>query len=135
MGKKLEGFFALCCRDLMTAYNNAWEREDIATHEQAVHWALSQPAPRFWISPEEAAREISKIEKGLPVGLRSGTNKHNALMELYGVYKRLRKRRFRNESILFVVSFACQESASRFFVSESRALKIINYIKKGEYVI
>lgn len=121
--------------DLINAYNRAMTDPDTINHEDAIRKAVSSPAPRFWISPEEAARQISRIEKGKPVEVRKGTNKYYALMELYPIYKRLREKKFRKESLPFVAAFACLEPASRFFISYGRARRIIDKITKGDYIL
>lgn len=119
----------------MNAYNYTWSLDSVCSHEEAIRVAVKQPQPRFWISPEEAAREVGKLEKGKQTEYHKGSNKYEALMHVYENYKRLRKRRFRTESIAFVTAFACLEPAPRFFISECRARRIIDKIKKGEYIV
>lgn len=133
MARKLEGFMKACCSDLMLAYNKAWSLPDVTTHRQAVATAISLPASRYWIAPSEAARNISRLEKGKEPNISPNTNKYKALMGVYEEYKKLRATKFKTESTAFVTSFACLQKAPRFYISEARALRIIKKIRSGKY--
>lgn len=135
MPHELKGFFRACCVDLLNAYNAAWQDPTVINQEDALRLAINSAAPRFWISPEEAARQISRMEKGLEPRVRKNSNKYHALMELYPIYKRLKEKRFRHESTTFVCAFACLEQASRFYISLHRARRIITKINNGEYIL
>lgn len=124
-----------CCVELMKAYKKAYANPQVESHKAAVREAVASPAPRHWLSPQEAARQISLIEKGLPPEYQKGTMRYEALISLYEQYKRLRRRRFPTESIAFVTAFACLEPAKRFFISERSARRIIEKIKSGVYVL
>lgn len=117
--------------DLIKAYNQ------VAPHcwsqSEAYEKAVKQPAPRYYISPRQAAQVISpmvhgdfeKVNMMLP-------NKRRMYYSLFQkVIELSEKRCFIGKSLLYIMQYAVAQPAPEFFVTGYSVEQVRRYIKKG----
>ncbi len=121
-------------RDLYKAYNAALKSLGKAAlntpREQVVRRVVYSAAPRFYISYEEARRNVKRIMSGRSPRCASPTRieMYNDLANLLAGYLRRRPRAGFNEALGAVLA---EKSAPRFYLSERSALLIIYRMQKG----
>lgn len=117
---------------LWEAYQKALRNPEVKNHYDAIRIAIESPSPRYWISPAEASRQISRLRKGLPVvKYKENSKKLQVLMAVYERFKELEKlRAYRGASTEFITTFAVLSPAPCFYMSFPRARKIIDRIHK-----
>lgn len=120
---------------LWEAYQKALRTPGVKSHDDAIRLAVSSPSPRYWISPAEAARQINRLKKGLPIiKYKPGSKKLQVLMAVWHRYQELEKlRAYRGASTEFITTFAVLTPAPCFYMSFPRARKIINRIRKYNF--
>lgn len=119
--------------DLIKAYNS------VAPHcwsqREAYRKAVLQPAPRYYITPKQAAQVIAPMVKGdfekvnmmLP-------NKRRMYYSLFQkVIELSEKRAFIGKSLYYIVQFAVASPAPEFFCSPDVLFMVRSYLKNNHY--
>ena len=120
--------------DLYEAYNKVLKSLGMAPldtpREKVVHRVVYSVAPRFYISYEEARRNVKRIMSGRPPRCMSAvrTEMYNDLANLLAGYLRRRPRASFNEALGAVLA---EKPAPRFYLSERAALLIIYRMQRG----
>lgn len=117
--------------DLIKAYNavapHCWSQSE------AYEKAVKQPAPRYYITPRQAAQIISPMVRGdfekvnmmLP-------NKRRMYYSLFQkVIELSEKRCFIGKSLTYIMQYAVSQPAPEFFVTGYTVEQVRRYIKKG----
>lgn len=120
-------------RDLFEAYNTLLKslgRGANFSREEIVRRVVYSVAPRFYISYEEARRNVKRIMSGRSPRCASSTRiaMYNDLANLLASYLRRRPRTTFNDALCAVLA---EKRAPRFYLSERSALLIIYRIQKG----
>ncbi|MBR1447858.1 MAG: hypothetical protein IJ588_03800 [Prevotella sp.] len=118
--------------DLIKAYNSvamlSWSQEE------AYKKAVKQPAPRYYVSPKQAAQVLAPMIRGdfervnmmIP-------NKRRMYYSLFDkVIELSEKRAFVGKSLIFIVQYAVISPAPEFFCSHERLHAIRSLIKTGK---
>lgn len=117
--------------DLIKAYNKvapfSW------TQEEAYKKAVKLPAPRYYISPKQAAQVIAPMARGdFEMVNFMQPNKKRMYYSLFEKFTELsEKRMFVGKSIAYIMQYAVLSEAPEFFVSHHLLAKIRSYIKNG----
>lgn len=126
-------YFIARYESLYRAYKEAFKREEVRTHNDAILIAINSPSPRFWISTFQAYRQILRIKSGRPPAYPPNSKKRKIIEQVYERYKQLENlSSFRGTSTFFIVSFAVMSRAPSFYMSFDRARKIISAIKRSK---
>lgn len=120
-------------RDLFEAYNTLLKslgRGANFSREEIVRRVVYSVAPRFYISYEEARRNVKRIMSGRSPRCESSTRiaMYNDLANLLASYLRRRPRTTFNDALCAVLA---EKRAPRFYLSERSALLIIYRMQKG----
>jgi len=83
-----------------------------------------EPAPRFYVSRDEASRVISKIENGLGIKRKEGL-RAEMYCELFSVYSRIKAQNPKLERMQ-IIDIAVMEPASNFFLKEAYVQYLLN---------
>lgn len=117
--------------DLIKAYNKvayqSW------TQEEAYRKAVKLPAPRYYVSPKQAAQVLAPMVKG---NFEKVNNMREHKRKMYyslfqKVMKMSEKRAFIGKSLFYIVKFAVIEPAPEFFTSLHTLTKIRSQLKRG----
>ncbi len=118
--------------DLIKAYNSVvmscW------TQDEAYRKAVKQPAPRYYVSPKQAAQIISPMVKGdfelvnmmRPNRRRMYYSLFNKVMELS------EKRAFVGKPLSYIVQYAVASPAPEFFIGHKKVHEVRSFIKNGK---
>ena len=118
--------------DLIKAYNHVaplcW------TQREAYAKAVKEPAPRYYVTPKQAAQVISPMVKGnfervnmmLPNRRRMYYSLFDRVIELS------EKRAFVGKPLTYIMQFAVIQPAPEFFCSYTRLHEIRSFIKTGK---
>ncbi len=121
-------------RDLFRAYNDALKslgKEAVnMPREKVVRHVVYSVAPRFYISYEEARRNVKRIFSGRSPRCASPIRieMYNDLANLLASYLRRRPRSSFNDALCSVLA---EKQAPRFYLSERSALLIIYRMQRG----
>lgn len=121
-------------RDLFRAYNAALKslgKEAVnVPREKVVRHVIYSVAPRFYISYEEARRNVKRIINGRSPRCVSSIRieMYNDLANLLAGYLRRRPKASFNDALCSVLA---EKPAPRFYLSERSALLIIYQMQKG----
>ncbi len=121
-------------RDLYRAYNAALKSLGKAAldtpREKVIRRVVYSVAPRFYISYEEARRNVKRIFSGQSPRCVSAVRiaMYNDLANLLASYLRRRPRATFNEALCAVLA---EKPAPRFYLSERSALLIIYRMQRG----
>lgn len=117
--------------DLIKAYNSvapfSWSQEE------AYRKAVKQPAPRYYISPAQAAQILSPMVRG--DFSRVNEMMPNRRRMYYSLFERVielsEKRAFIGKGLKYIVQFAVSSPAPEFFCSYHTLDKIRDWLKHG----
>lgn len=131
MEKYDNGYFETRYNALYAAYRKACRRSDVRSHKEAIVAAVNSPSPSFGITPGEAYRQVLRLLKGRPPSYKEGSVRRKIAFDLFDEYNRLRATpTFRDVTIEYLASFVALSGAPKFYMSYSRARKIIDAMKK-----
>ena len=117
--------------DLIKAYNavatKCWSQTE------AYEKAVKQPAPRYYVTPRQAAQVISPMVRGdfrrvnlmLPNRRRMYYSLFDKVIELS------EKRNFIGKSLTYIMQFAVSSPAPEFFVTRYTVEQVRRYLRKG----
>lgn len=117
--------------DLIEAYKKvaplSW------TQEEAYKRAVKMPAPRYYVSPKQAAQVIAPMVRGDFERVDfMGRNKRRMYYAIYNrVVELSEKRQFVGKSLLYITRFAVASPAPEFYVSYHCLAKIRSLLKHG----
>lgn len=108
--------------DLMKVYREVCARHECRNQREAYEQTVTHDAPRFYVDARWAFQRIAPLCRGD----RSALEKMSPLTrsmyeELFEVVLRLyQEEKYWGKSLSYVLRFAVQEPASRFFISKER---------------
>lgn len=108
--------------DLMRVYREVSSQYCCRHQEEAYEQAVMHEAPRFYVDSRWASQRIAPLCRGD----HNALEKMNPLTrqmyeELFAVVQRLyQEEKYWGKSLSYVLRFAVQEPASRFFISKER---------------
>lgn len=111
-------------KDLFRAYKIAVHSGKHDNIIDCIKEAITLPASKFWISSENAARMMSRIDKGDNLENISPLRRE-MLFELYTRYQRYITDNRGSESISRICEVIIEEPAPRFYIGMQRAIKVI----------
>lgn len=117
--------------DLIKAYNTVapmcWSQTD------AYDRAVKQPAPRYYVSPRQAAQIISPMVRG--DFERVNMMMPNRRRMYYSLFEKVielsEKRAFVGKSLAYIMQYAVASPAPEFFVTGYSVEKVRQYLKNG----
>lgn len=119
--------------DLIKAYNQV--AYTCYSQAEAYKKAVKQPAPRYYITPKQAAQVISRMVRGdfeLVNMMRPNKKRmYYSLMEK--VTELSEKRAFIGKSLIYIVQFAVASPAPEFFTAPENMRCIRSYLKNGHF--
>lgn len=119
-------------KELYDAYKNCMRRKEVKSHKDAIRMAVKSKTSRFWISSFWTYKEILRLKRGKGI-MHARDGRKRMIEKIYEIYTALeQKPEFRKCSPYFIVSFALQQPAPEFYISYSRALSIINKMRKND---
>lgn len=100
---------------------------------EAYEKAVKQPAPRYYITPRQAAQVISPMVHGdfrrVDMMLPNKRRMYYSLFEK--VVELSEKRAFIGKSLTYIMQYAVTQPAPEFFVTKYAVEQVRRYIKKG----
>lgn len=108
--------------DLMRVYREVCSQYSCRHQEEVYEQSVLHEAPRFYVDARWASQRIAPLTRGD----RSALEHMNPLTrmmyeELFGVVQRLyQEEKYWGKSLSYVLRYAVQEPASRFFISKER---------------
>lgn len=119
-------------KELYDAYKNCMRKKEVKSHQDAIKMAIKSKTSRFWISSFWTYKEILRLKRGKGI-MHARADRKRMIEKIYAIYMALeQKPEFRKCSPYFIVSFALQQPAPEFYISYSRALSIINKMRKND---
>ena len=118
--------------DLIKAYNrvapSSW------TQEEAYKKAVKEPAPRYYITPRQAAQVISPMVHGdfRKVNMMLPNKRRMYLSLFQKVVEMSEKRAFIGKSLTYIMQYAVLSPAPEFFCSHERIHALRSLIKTGK---
>ena len=112
----------------MSVYREVVTHQECQTQKEAYEYTVAHEAPRFYVDSRWAYQRIAPLTRGD----RSGLDRMNPLRramyeELFDVVQRLyQKEKFSGRPLAYVLQYAIQEPASRFYISVNRMGQIWN---------
>lgn len=98
-----------------------------ASKEAIIEKAMSYPAPRYYVSPEVAIRNISLMFRGIQPDMRNPMK-----IDMYDdLYRRFVRRGLRHSGYRYLETIINREAPS-FFIEKSRFTRIVNEKLKGK---
>ena len=118
--------------DLIKAYNQ------VAPHcwlqEEAYKQAVKLPAPRYYVSPKQAAQVIAPMVRGNFE--RVNMMMPNRRRMYYSLFQKVielsEKRCFIGKSLTFIMQFAVASPAPEFFCSFEKLHEVRSFLKNGK---
>lgn len=109
---------------LFEAYKDALETKSFRFQRDAVNWARTHQAPRFFVSPIVCALFMSKMEKGLYIqGINaSSRRKYDELFRRF----RQQKNASPSSSTISICEQIVEQTAPEFYIGYVLARTIIN---------
>lgn len=120
-------------QDLIAAYKRVCG--DCWSQQQAYERMVTEPAPRYYVSPRQASQiialmvrgDFSRVDTMLPL-------RREMYYSLFNVVQQLsEKREFIGKSLSYIMRFAVVQPAPRFFISPVRASIIRGFIRNGVF--
>ena len=118
--------------DLIRAYNqvapHCWLQED------AYKQAVKQPAPRYYVSPKQAAQVISPMVRGYfqKVDMMLPNRRRMYYSLFQKVVELSEKRSFIGKSLTYIMQYAVSSPAPEFFCSFEKLHEVRSFIKNGK---
>lgn len=118
--------------DLKVAYRDVNRRVDIRSQQEAFELTVREPAPRFYVSAEKARCYICPMLRGDSSRVdRLRPLRREMYHALFDVVLRLsRRREFSGRSAHYILSFAVNEPAPRFYIGEEMMRKVFRGWKR-----
>lgn len=106
-------------KDFYQTYREVWAtNRNIRSRTDAVMAAINHPAPRFYVSSEEAYKEICRISRQQSFYVRSAI-----YQQMYrDIYDRCKPLIDKGISVKEAVDFVIEQQAPRFYITYSTAL-------------
>lgn len=123
MRRKCE-FISKRNEDLHRAYKEVVNSGEYNNIIDCIRVSLTLPASKFWVSSENAARIISRIEKGDTLYNISPLRKE-MFMELYKRFLEEKLKHPESKSIYKICEIIIEQPAPRFYIGLQRGIKII----------
>lgn len=108
--------------DLMKVYREVSGKYGCRTNSEAWEEVVRHPAPRFYVSSRRAHQRLSAMRRGDMSSLEKlSPLKREMYEDLFEVVRRLwQKKPYWGRSLNYVVQFAIQEPAKRFYIGPAR---------------
>lgn len=112
-------------QDLLRAFNQIRRERELTSIIEGVALAIESPSSRFWVTPEQASREIKRMERG-ETSQKMSLLRKQMFEELYDRYSAARMQsEFAYKSVTYICSFIVMQPAPRFYIKLSSAIKMI----------
>ena len=111
-------------RALYDAYKSALKEREFRNQDEAIAYVCQHASPRFWISPENLAAEISRILQGRPTVARGPHSRRRIAV----LYERYQARRMGCPAMprIAICEILVEEQAPEFYISRDFARQVIN---------
>lgn len=126
MGRKVAPYRELMYRDLMRVYNQVYQEGDFSTAKDCFEEVVKHPAPRFYLDTRWAHTILSPMLRGNNSKLEDMKPlRRQMFQDLFDTVVRLsQSRQYYGRTLNYILQFAVQEPAPRFYISAERMEQI-----------
>lgn len=117
--------------ELMRAYRRQLELARYIVMPEIFERIAESQSPRFWVSEERAAVEISRMLAGKPFA-RMRPNKREMFEEIFRRFM-IERQKFPAKSVYEIASYLVMQPAPKFYLTPRTVGEIIYRIKNGWY--
>lgn len=111
--------------DLLNSYRRVLSNNSLKTQEEAVALSIECQSSKFWVTPECAAKAVSRILKGDKLA----EMKEHRIEMFFEIHKRYiaykQKYAYSDKSIVYICTIIVEEKAPKFYLEKSTAYKLI----------
>lgn len=113
-------------RDLMKVYREVVKNYEFKHNEDAFDLVVRHPAPRFYVCSRRALQHLSPLTRGDRSGLEKLSPLKREMYEaLFATVMRLwQEEKYWGQTLNYVLRFAVQEPAPRFYIGKDRMEQI-----------
>ena len=113
--------------DLLRAYRQVVSTRTIKTQREALHLTINSQSLRFWVTPECATKAIYRLKRGDEL-LEMKQHRREMFLEIFHRYNNSQKKKeFQGKSINYICTFIVEETAPKFYMEVSTAMKLFKY--------